>query len=110
MLLVFNKINKEIFEMLRDGRKRIETRAATSKYQGIEKGEIITFSCSGERFEKEVKKVTHFTSIDELLKKYKPTDINPTRKTKEEIIEMYHSFPGYKEKIEKEGIIAVEFV
>lgn len=95
--------------MLRDGRKRIETRAATSKYQNIKGGETITFSCNGETFEKEVSKVTHFESIDALLKKYKPTDINPTRKTKEDITKMYHSFPGYEEKIKEFGIVAIEF-
>jgi len=110
MLLVFNKTNKDTFEMLRDGRKRIETRAATAKYQNIQKGEVITFSCDGERFEKEVSNVNHFASIEALLKKYKPTDINPTRKTKDDIVSMYHSFPGYKEKIKEFGIIAIEFV
>ncbi len=109
MLLVFNKINKDIFEMLRDGRKRIETRAATSKYKKIQAGDIMEFSCGHERFSRTVAKAMHFDSIESLLKKYKPEDINPILRTKEQITEMYYSFPGYKDKIEKEGIIAIEF-
>lgn len=95
--------------MLRDGRKRVETRAATSKYQNIKVGEVISFFCDGKIFEKEASKVTHFSSIDALLKKYKPVDINPTRKTKEDIVKMYHSFPRYEEKIKEFGIVAIEF-
>lgn len=109
MLLVFNKINKDIFEMLKSGKKPVETRAATAKYKKIKAGDEMEFSCDGERFEKTVAKVTHFDSIETLLKNYKPETINPKLKTKEEIMEMYHSFPGYKEKIEKEGIVAIEF-
>lgn len=95
--------------MLRDGRKRVETRAATSKYQKLKAGETIEFSCDGERFEKTILKISHFASIDKLLIKFKPTDINPTRKTKEDIVRMYRSFPGYEEKIEEFGIVAIEF-
>lgn len=109
MLLVFNKNNKDIFDMLRDGKKSVETRAATSKYTKIKEGDSITFSCDGERFEKVIAKVYRFDSIDSLFAVYKPTDINPKLHTREDIQEMYHSFPGYREKIEKEGIIAIEF-
>jgi ASC-1-like (ASCH) protein len=96
--------------MLQDGRKRIETRAATKKYQNIKTGEMLTFSCDGERFEKEVSKITHFASIGALFKIYKPTDINPTIKTKDDLIKKWYSFPGYDEKIKEFGIIAIEFV
>lgn len=109
MRLVFNAVNKDIFEMLRDGSKRVETRAATIKYKKLCTGESITFVCQGETFEKTVLRVNYFPSIGSLLEQYKPEDINPKLYTKEEIIKMYHSFPGYKEKIEQFGIVAIEF-
>lgn len=109
MRFVFNKINKEIFKAIQNGTKKVETRAATIKYHTMKPGEKVSFSCDGEVFEKEISKVTHFDSIESLLKKYKPQDINPHIRTKEELEKMYHSFPGYKEKIEKEGIVAMEF-
>lgn len=109
MRLVFNKINKDIFEALRKGVKKVETRAATAKYKKLEADGVISFSCAGEMFEKKIAKVTQFPSIDALLKKYKPADINPKLKTRDEIVKMYHSFPGYEEKIKEFGIIAIEF-
>jgi ASC-1-like (ASCH) protein len=109
MLLVFNKNNKDIFDAIRDGSKKIETRAATVKYKNLEEGEAISFSCAGESFEKKIAKVTYFASIAALLRIYKPEDIHPDLRTKEEIVKMYHSFPGYKEKIEKSGLVAIEF-
>lgn len=109
MRLVFNKNNKDIFDAVRDGRKKVETRAATVKYKNLQEGEPVSFSCGGESFEKKIAKVTHFGSFDALFKKYKPSDINPKMKTKEEIMNMCYSFPGYEEKIKEFGIVAIEF-
>ena len=108
MVLTFNKNNKNIFDAIKHGKKKVETRAATEKYQKIKEGDIVTFSCEGDTFDKKVSQVYHVTSIDLLLVMYKPEDINPGLTTKEETIEMYHSFPDYKEKIEAFGLIVIE--
>lgn len=109
MRIVFNKINKEIFEALRDGTKKVETRAGTPKYRKIKEGQTVSFSCDGEIFEKIVRKVSFVDSIKELLTLYVPQDIHPNLTTEEEIVSMYHSFPGYEEKIKKSGLVAMEF-
>jgi ASC-1-like (ASCH) protein len=101
MRLVFNKENKDIFTAISSGDKKVETRAATSKYKNIEKGDSIIFSCDGESFEKKASKVTHFKTIKELLKVYKPQDINPNVSTENDLVAMYHSFPGYEDKIKE---------
>lgn len=106
MLLVFNKINRDVFLMVKDGRKKTETRAATPKYKKIKEGDELIFSCDGERFTKRVSKIEHFSSIDTLLKVYAPEDIHPEKKTKEQIVAMYYSFPGYQEKIKEAGLLA----
>lgn len=108
MRLVFAKENKDIFEMLHSGSKKVETRAATPKYQKIKVGQTITFSCNGKTFEKDVAKASHFKDIKALLKVYTPEHINPNLHTEREIVAMYHSFPGYEEKIREHGIIAIE--
>lgn len=108
MRFVFSASNKDIFDMVRDGSKKVETRAATVKYQKLHAGESAIFSCQGQTFSKTISRVRLFPSIEELLKKYKPEDINPKLRTKEDIIRMYHSFTGYKEKIERYGIVAIE--
>lgn len=108
MKLVFNKENKDIFEMVRDGRKKVETRASTVKYKNMKVGDEMVFSCDGASFQKKISKVSHFMSIDDLLQVYVPSDINPKLHTREEIVEMYHSFPGYKQKIKESGLVAIE--
>ena len=106
--LVFAQINKDIFEAIRDGKKKVETRAGTVKYQKIKVGDVIVLSCAGEKFEKKIKKIRHFSGIEEILKVYKPEEINPKTHSEEEAAQMYHSFPGYKEKIELFGLFAFE--
>lgn len=109
MRLVFNKKDKYIFDAIRDGSKRVETRAATAKYKNILIGEKIVFSCDGKAFEKVVAKVTRFKSVDEMLKVYTPSDISTKDRTKEELKAKIYSFPGYEEKIKEFGIVAIEF-
>lgn len=106
--LGFREENRDIFEAIRDSRKKVETRAATKRYQKIESGDLIKFICGKDYFEKKVKKVRLFKNIPKLLKKFKPDQINPKCKTKEELTKMYYSFPNYKEKIKKYGLIAFE--
>lgn len=107
VVLKFRAVNKDTFETIKDGRKKIETRAGTKKYLGIKKGDIAVFVCGKKRFEKRVKKIEHFSSIAAILKKYKPVQINPKTHTIKEAREMWYSFPGYKEKIKKGGLLAI---
>jgi ASC-1-like (ASCH) protein len=108
MILRFNKTNRDIFEAIRDGRKRVETRAATVKYADLEPGETLTFVCDGERFDRTISAVSHFASIDALLEGYAPSQIHPDLTTAEELRALYHSFPGYEEKIAAHGLVAIE--
>ena len=106
--LIFAEANKDTFDFIRSGKKKIETRAGTVKYQKIKAGDILVMSCLGKKFEKKVKKVFHFASIKELLKKYTPNQINPAIRTEKELTNKYHSFPNYKEKIAQFGLLAFE--
>ena len=107
-IIVFAQINKDIFEDIRSGKKKVETRAGSVKYQKIKSGDTLIMSCGGKKFQKKIKKVAYFKSIKEILKKYTPEEINPRTHSEREATEMYHSFSGYKEKIKKFGIIAFE--
>jgi ASC-1-like (ASCH) protein len=109
MQLRFREKNRDIFEAIKQGRKKVETRAATQKYRKISSGDTIFFICGKDSSKKEVKSVEIFNDIDELLLNHKIKEIAPDINTKEELEKMYNSFPGYKEKIKKFGLIALEF-
>lgn len=100
-------MDRDIFEAIRTGRKRIETRAGTERYCKIKPGDGLVFVCKFKKFEKEVEKVEKFKNIRDLLEKYKPADINPACKTESELRDTYSSFPDYKDKIRKYGLIAL---
>ncbi len=106
--LRFREIDKNIFEAVRSGKKKIETRAATEKYRQIKKEDKLMMVCGKEKFEKQVKNAKTFKTVKSLLKNYKPSQINPAIKTEKELREMYYSFPDYREKIKKYGLIALE--
>lgn len=107
-ILTFRQKDKDIFDAIRTGKKKIETRAATKRYQAIRSGDMLVFKWGSEKFEKETKKVTVFKTITAMLKKYRIKDIMPSCKNAAQMQEIYFKFPGYKEKIKKSGLIAFE--
>jgi len=106
--LRFREADRDIFEAIKDSRKTVETRAATERYYKIKVGDILVLSCGKNKFKKKIFKVRIFKTISGLLKRYKVRQINPYLKTLKELEEMYYRFPGYKEKIKKSGLIAME--
>lgn len=109
MIFRFRAIDKNIFEAIKNGDKKVETRAATDRYSDIKVGDKIIFVCGKENFKKEVKHAKMFKTISSLLKKYKVKEINPDLESKNELERMYYTFSSYKEKIKKFGLIALEF-
>ena len=103
-----NKSSRASFKNLGNRSKKIETRAGSPKFKNIQKGERLVLVCGKEKFEKKVKKATTFKTIDSMLLKYKLVDIMPELETKAELKKAYFSYPGYKEKIKKFGLIALE--
>lgn len=106
--LRFRQVNRNTFIAIRDGIKKVETRACSTRYQNIAPGDILTFVCGKERFKRQAKRTRHFKSIGAMLRVYKLRDINPFVSSKKDLEKRYWSFPGYKEKIRKFGLIALE--
>lgn len=108
--LRFREINRDIFEAIKNGKKKIETRAATVRFRRIKKGDYILLICAKEKFIRQVKNVQIAKNIDELISKHKIQDINPGFTNKEQLRKLYYSFPDYEHKIEKFGMVVIEFV
>jgi len=100
--------DKIFFDVLKSGEKTIETRAATSKYRKIKKGDTLRFTCGDEFLEKRVNKVTLFKDIDSLIKKLDLKRIMPQVSSIKEAKEIWRSFRNYEEEIKKYGIVAFE--
>lgn len=107
-ILRFRAVNRDIFEAIKSGKKKIETRAATERYRKIGQGDKVCLVCGREKFIKQVVAARVSKSIPALLKKYQPSQINPKIKTEAGLRKMCYSFPGYREKIKKLGLIAFE--
>ncbi len=86
----------------------METRAATVRYENIKAGDKIEFVCGKQKFSKIAKKVKVYKSIAALVRAYGFKIINPNIGSAKELRELYYTFPGYREKIKKSGLIAIE--
>ena len=106
-LLKFREADKIFFNAIRDGRKTVETRAATPQYRRIKRGDRLIFQCGKRKIEKKVKEIYLFKNIDELLDRLDLESIMPDISSKGEAKKVWYSFPGYREKIAKYGLVAL---
>ena len=102
--------DRDIFQQIKDGQKKVETRVAGPRYKNITAGDGIILICGKSKLSKKVKKATLFKSISAMLKKYKVKDIMPNIANQKEMEEIYYSFSGYRAKIKKHGLIAIELI
>lgn len=106
--LRFRTVNKDIFLDIKSGKKTVETRAGTERYRNIKPGDTVVLVCGKERFQKEIKKAKIFKTIKSLVKIYPIKKIMPNISSKKELEIAYYSYPNYREKIKKNGLIALE--
>jgi ASC-1-like (ASCH) protein len=106
--LRFRKIDKDIFEAVKNGKKEVETRAASPKFRNIKAGDTVILKCGSEKIERKVKKATIFKSIKEMIMKYKVCKIIPGLNSLAQLEKVCYSFSDYREKIKKYGVIAIE--
>ena len=106
--LIIRAVDRAIFQAIKTGRKKIETRAPTAKFRKIKTGDTVIFVCGREKFKRKVKSARVFKSIAALLRCYRVRQINPAIASAKELTKMYYSFPNYKEKIKKFGLIALK--
>ena len=108
--LEFREINRDTFDLICNGKKTLDTRAATDKYATISEGDTILFSCGADTCTKKVTNVERFPSIEAIYQKYKPHEINPTWKNEQDGRDAWASFPNYTEKIHQYGLIALTLI
>jgi ASC-1-like (ASCH) protein len=105
-ILPVREADREIFNLIKTGEKKVETRAGGPKYQDIYKGDVVVFECGDDKFERTVAEVHKFNGVKSMLKRYKISDVHPLLKTEKELMDLYDSFPGYAERLKEYGIIA----
>lgn len=106
--LRFRVVDKINFDHINSKLKTIETRAGSEQYKKVAAGDTLTIICGKERVIKTVSKVHYFKTIGALLKAMPMRKIMPDMKTESDARKRWNSYPGYKERIKKFGIVAWE--
>jgi len=69
--LRFRAADRNIFESIRKGRKKVETRTASPKFIKIKAGDNLKLICGNDSFNKSVKNAKIFKTISVVLKNIK---------------------------------------
>jgi|SRR3989338_7118140 len=105
--------NRIKFNAIKSGRKIIETRALGKTSSGKNFGKVakfdwVIFICGKNKLKREVKKVQKFRSLEEMFNKLDMEEVIPYARNKSlrVVRARYFTFLGYKERIQKHGLIA----
>lgn len=102
--------NAPEFSLIRNHIKTIETRAATTRYRNIHRGDIITFLCAGKKFFRRVRQVYYYKTLRAMMRGLNIKKVFPDNNgTYKDVEKQYFAFPSYRQKIKKYGIVAFVF-
>ena len=102
------------FGAIKSGKKRVEIRANSDErsfdYSTVKANHTLRFinEESGEAMDTRVVRVTHYPNVKALFETEGTEKTLSVPWSVDQGIELIHSFPGYKESIEKNGVYAIE--
>ena len=101
------QIQPRYLDAILSGLKTVEGRIAKPEYLALKPNELITFiDPNGKSCTAEICKVTHFTDFREMLEISTVQACIPGASL-DEALEIYRSFPGYREKEKEFGVVAI---
>jgi ASC-1-like (ASCH) protein len=98
-------IYKRYYNLIANGSKTVEVRVAYTSMLRIKPGDQIRFTCRDEATLTRVKRVTRYTSFEEMFDHERPEAINPTAGRDEQLRAIRDIFPPEKEAL---GVLAIE--
>ena len=105
------RLDEDIFEIVKNGTKRVEIRLYDEKRKNIKNGDTLTFikrPLLEEKIDARITGLHRFKNIEELLNKYEMKEIYIEDFDKTEFIKLLSRFYS-KEEQEKYGFVAIEF-
>jgi len=105
--LVFRTVDHGSFDQIKSGAKAIETRAATSRYAKIQAGDELEFVCGPDRIVKTILAVQHYDTVESIFQSADWSRVMPGVDSLDDAKHIYYSYPGYEDKIDRHGLIAM---
>jgi len=105
------RLDEDIFEIVKNGTKRVEIRLLDKKRELMKVGNILTFykrPLLEEKITTRITRLQSFKTIEDLLNKYEMKEIYIDGFSKEKFITLISKFYSEEEQ-EKYGFVAIEF-
>ena len=102
-------LRKQYFEAIKNGSKTVEGRVNSAKFQELKPGMIMQFALpeSHETIPCIITGIYRYTSFEDMLKSEGVEQMLPGTQSLQEAIELYESFPGYKEEVKTQDALAL---
>ena len=101
------------FNLIKNRSKTAELRIFDEKRRKYKTNDLWIFNnraCEGETITVIIKKIKIYSSFEDAIIDDDKNCLLPNVETVDEAVEIYNSFPGYKEKSETEGVVRFDFI
>jgi ASC-1-like (ASCH) protein len=103
-------LRKEYFDGIKTGLKTVEGRLNNQKFIGLKSEDLINFTLvdSDEFIKCKIKEINRYLTFKEMLETEGVQNMLPGIESLEKAIQIYESFPSYKEKVKEIGALAIK--
>lgn len=108
--MVHLSLRQEYFDAIKSGLKTVEGRINSPKFKDLKPGMTIRFTCinTNETIVCTVQAIHVYTNFTEMLQSAGVENMLPGISSITEGVELYESFPGYREDVKKFGALAIK--
>lgn len=101
-------IQQEYLDFIKSGQKTVEGRIASPSLKSVSVGDVMQFECGDELISCRIIQTKLFPSFEEMLNAMGLQNCLPTVASIAEGVEIYRSFPSYRERETECGVIAFQ--
>jgi len=102
------KVAPQYFQQIQSGLKTVEGRIAKDKFCSLREGQVLEFVSENARLRTRILELKQFPTFKNLLEHYGLKTCLPALDCLEEGVNVYHSFPNYKQNESKFGVIGIK--
>lgn len=103
-------LQQHYFNAMKAGLKTVEARINSLKFKDLHSGDQISFTCNvtHEVILCRVQEIIVYVSFFEMIQEQGLQNMLPDVATIAQGVAIYESFPGYKEKVKNNGVLAIK--
>jgi ASC-1-like (ASCH) protein len=103
-------LDEKWFNLIKSGDKSVELRVFDGERADYKLGDTLVFKCKNKEIQSIISGLIYYQSFEEALSEENYLRAIPDAASLEDALSVYHSYPNFKERAAKYGVVAIRLV